>query len=293
MIFEPVTPKNAETVLRYTQGQIYENCEPTLACMLLWRESWGVGVCEENDTLFICMRRWGTGEPIMCQPWPLDFANAAQAAGAALDEQKRLGGAPKLHGINTGFKTALEQQTDRFFFSPHRESWEYIYSVPELIDLPGRRYHQKRNHCNQFLCECRYAWHTLTPGKFGLCTDFFEWWASQKEESETVKAERTALKAAFANWDFLALKGAWIEIGGRMAGFTVGGMINPELAVIHFEKADTAYPGIYAAMNQMFLASAFSDVPFVNRQEDLGIEGLRRAKMSYRPVRFAEKWVLC
>ena len=292
MIFHPVTPESAETVLRYTSRQAYENCEPTLACMMLWRESWGIGVCEQHDTLFISMRRWDTGEPIMCQPWPLDFANAAQAADAALEEQRRLGGALRLHGVNTGFKSAVEQQTDRFSFEPKRESWEYIYSVSELIELPGRRFHQKRNHCNQFYCECRFAWHTLTPDGFGMCQAFFERWAAEKGETETIKAERTALKAAFANWDFLQLKGAWIEIGGRMAAFTVGGMINPELAVIHFEKADTTCPGIYAAMNQMFLSSAFADVPFVNRQEDLGIEGLRRAKMSYRPVRFAEKWVM-
>ena len=86
------------------------------------------------------------------------------------------------------------------------------------------------------------------------------------------------------------MKGGVIKIDNKIAAFTLGEQINSNSVVIHIEKANTFYEGIYQAINQQFLCNEWNEMEFVNREEDLGIEGLRRAKMTYNPIRFVEKF---
>ena len=110
-------------------------------------------------------------------------------------------------------------------------------------------------------------------------------WCERKNCSEggSMERELTACQLALLNMEKLNLKGGAIRINGKIAAFTLGEVLNPETALIHFEKADTAYDGIYQAINNEFLIHEWSDMKYVNREEDMGIEGLRKAKLSYCP----------
>lgn len=99
-----------------------------------------------------------------------------------------------------------------------------------------------------------------------------------------------AIKEALAQFNKLHLRGAAIYIDGRMEAFTLGELLNINTAVIHVEKASAEFHGIYAAINQMFSADSFKNTTFINREQDLGNQGLRKAKLSYHPVRFVEKF---
>ena len=111
---------------------------------------------------------------------------------------------------------------------------------------------------------------------------------------EDMKEELIGIKKLFANFDIIKdrLKIAGIFIDGKLEAFTMGEYINPNMALIHIEKANPMIRGLYPYINQQFLVNEFSDVEFVNREEDLGIEGLRKAKLSYHPVKFIEKYTV-
>ena len=104
--------------------------------------------------------------------------------------------------------------------------------------------------------------------------------------------ERFANMELLENIEYLGCKGALLKVDGRFEAFTVGEMMNNETAVIHIEKAGTAIDGLYTVINQQFCARQWSNAIYVNREQDLGLEGLRKAKLSYNPVRILDKYMM-
>jgi len=176
-----------------------------------------------------------------------------------------------------------------------REHWDYIYSISDLINLSGNRFHKKRNLLSQFIRTYDFDYHPLTADCIEEVLQMqLEW--SQWRESEddaTLKAENTAIARVVKNWDRLPnLLGGAIRIDGRMIAYTVAEALDNSTLVIHFEKGHTGFRGIYQAINQMFLEHQAKEHTLVNREQDLGDEGLRQAKLSYNPVEFLKKYTV-
>ncbi len=172
------------------------------------------------------------------------------------------------------------------------DQWDYLYSVPDLVELKGNRFHKKKNLLNQFRKKYDFAYLPLTPdmveGALGMQEDWCVW--RDCESDDTLASENYAIARVLANWESLAdVSGGAILVDGEMAAFTVAEQMNEETVLIHFEKGLTAYKGIYQAINQMFLAENHH-FRWVNREQDMGDEGLRRAKRSYHPVEFVRKY---
>jgi hypothetical protein len=115
-------------------------------------------------------------------------------------------------------------------------------------------------------------------------------WLDGKEMNKEITDELHAIQVAFDNWDLLGLVGILICVDHHLTAFTVGEVIDDQLAIVHFEKGDTSYTGIYAVINQLFSSMYLSDAKYINRQEDVGVEGLRKAKLSYQPAMMVEKY---
>lgn len=101
------------------------------------------------------------------------------------------------------------------------------------------------------------------------------------------------MREALTHFEELEYRGGAIEIDSRIEAFSLGEPLNTDTAVIHIEKANPEIPGLYAAMNQLFCQNAWSDMAYINREQDLGIEGLRKAKESYNPHHIAKKFTIC
>jgi len=288
--FHAITPADKAAVENCLQGQIYENSEVTFANMYLWREGWGLQLAPSEGALFLLAQHDGRLQ--MCQPLVPLGQSAAAAADAALHYLRQHGAEEKIVCVNEQFCARVLAETDAFVAEEDRDMDEYIYSVPDLITLGGKKYHAKRNHVNRFMQNVEHTWQNLGAENGAECLALFDAWAAQRENSADIIAERQAIAQAFENFDLLQLIAGGIRVNGALRGFAVAGMINPDLAVIHFEKADAEIPGIYAALNRQFLQRCLPEVPFVNRQEDMGLPGLRKAKLSYYPCRFAKKYVL-
>jgi len=174
-----------------------------------------------------------------------------------------------------------------------RGHWDYLYSVPELTALSGNRFHKKKNLLNQFLRTTDHNYHTMTPdcveAALQMQLDWLRW--RDAESQELLGAENNAIRRVLQSWDSLrGVFGGVIEVEGQRAAYTVAEHLCERTVVIHFEKAHTHYKGIYQAINQMFLEHEAGGYELVNREQDLGDPGLRKAKESYNPVDYLKKF---
>jgi hypothetical protein len=181
---------------------------------------------------------------------------------------------------------------NRATFEEERGHWDYVYSVSDLIDLKGNRFHKKKNLLNQFVKKYEY---TYVPFELRLIDQAMAMqknWCTWRdcESSEVLSAENRAVSRVLENWEQLnGMLGGAIMVEGEMVAYTVAEALTPQSIVIHFEKGDTRFKGIYQAINQMFLAHSARDFLTVNREQDLNDEGLRKSKLSYNPLEFMRK----
>lgn len=195
-----------------------------------------------------------------------------------------------------GVSPALEEELTgsrlgNFNFVKDRDYFDYVYQRQDLAELKGKHYQPKRNHVNKFKREYNFTAEPLTQQAVAECLEFEASWCRVHgyEEDENILNERQAMVYAFEHWERLGLRGLVIRVEGKVAAFTFGAPINHDTFGVHFEKADIRIDGAYSAVNQFFAASLPEEYVYLNREEDLGIPGLRQAKLSYQPAFLLEK----
>jgi len=191
----------------------------------------------------------------------------------------------RLWSISFGNKIMIEE---------NRDHWDYIYSVEELIALKGKKFHKKKNLVNQFKKKYLYQYEPMSSECVEEVLEMQdEWykWYEENNPSEALKAENHAITRVLHNIDQIdGLMGATLRVEGKVIAYTVAEPLCDDSIVIHFEKGDVRYKGVYQAINQMFLENGAAEYINVNREQDLGDEGLRKAKLSYNPSMFLKKF---
>lgn len=197
-----------------------------------------------------------------------------------------------MHVSHEQNKQKLEElMPGRFEFEERRDYFDYIYSAESLITLKGKKLHSKRNFINRFV-EKEWSVEPITAENIALCNEFNDFWCAQNDcgndpsKREEMCAARKALKYFFE----LDFKGCILKQEGKVVAYSVGEQINSDTFGVHIEKANADVPGAYPMINRECAAMFASNCLYVNREEDLGVEGLRRAKMSYNPVMFTERY---
>jgi len=185
-----------------------------------------------------------------------------------------------------------------FEITEDRDNWDYVYNTTDLKYLKGRKFSRKRNFIKQFLkkYDGLYEMRKIDSSKILNLANFLLRWCNQKECKYDIPRhlEYEAILRCFENWEHFDCIGAGIYINGKMEGFTVAEPLNENTIVIHFEKAMFSYKGLYQLINRDFLLNFIdeNEYPFINREQDMGIKGLRKAKMSYYPVKFIKKYTV-
>jgi len=174
-----------------------------------------------------------------------------------------------------------------------RDNSDYLYNTSDLITLKGKKYDGKRNHINKFGRLHSFEYVPLECRYLDECTRIMEEWCRDKDCKcqEGDYCERYANIELLRNFRSLGCKGALIKMDGEFAAFTVGEQLNSDTAVIHIEKAIQA-DGLYTVINQQFVMNEWSDTTYINREQDLGLEGMRKAKLSYHPCRMIDKYLV-
>ena len=177
-----------------------------------------------------------------------------------------------------------------------RGSSDYVYLREDLVTLSGKKYHGKRNHISRFLRENgeRYAYLPLQEQHIPEVLQLNALYSVCKggECQNCLICEKEANTRVIANMETLGCIGAMIQIDGEIKAYTVGQMLNNDTAIIHIEKADRSIKGLYPMINREFCKHAFPEATYINREEDMDIAGLRKAKLSYHPVRMEDKYNL-
>ena len=196
--------------------------------------------------------------------------------------------------VEKSFAEELEKYPHaKFNITAERNNFDYVYLAQDLINLSGRKFHRKKNHLNAFKKEYPDAKYLpITEEIIPKCREELNIWyeAHKRDGNSYIFYEQAAIHEIFDNFSAFKLKGGAILLNDRVVAFTFGEKLNSDTAVIHVEKADPTIRGIYVAINQNFVKHEWSDMIYINREEDMGIDGLRKAKESYRPIKMIEKF---
>ena len=188
----------------------------------------------------------------------------------------------------------------RFRVEVERPLWDYLYDARKLAELPGKKLHGKRNHIHRFEEEYQWSFESLTPGDYDDCMALVdEWYAQNPEDRDAGSAdaadEYSAIRRAFESFGPLGLEGGVLRVSGRAVAFTVGEMVCAHTFVVHFEKARTDINGAYPMVNREFVRQVLTRHPgvkWINREDDMGLESLRKSKESYHPDAMVEKYMV-
>lgn len=201
-----------------------------------------------------------------------------------------------IRGVTEKEKERIEKLfPDEFDFVEERDIADYIYDAEDLRALRGRKYSKKRNHLNAFLKEYPdYVFEPVTTEVVPEALDFLERWYGQRNKAgeifDSMLCEREAIYDALTHLNQLDFVGGLIRINGKIVALTFGEKLRDDTVVIHIEKAYPDYRGLYAIINKEYLNRFWPKIEYVNREEDMGNEGLRQAKMSYYPAYLLNKY---
>lgn len=200
---------------------------------------------------------------------------------------------PRIERADSALAKELEHETS-VRIVPARDQYDYVYRTRDMIDLSGNRYHGKRNHINAMQKKHTFRYDTMKDIYVRQCMELVEKWCGIKrcEEDMNLLGEWDAVGEMLANYDQLRVRGGVMLIEDRVAAFAFGELLNPTTAVVHIEKADPDIRELYTVINQQFSEHCLHDVEFINREQDLGQPGLRKAKMSYHPDHLVEKFTI-
>jgi len=224
---------------------------------------------------------------------PVGMGDKARALDFLFDRLGEMTSEPTVSRVGRDF---VEKHVDsqRFTATPDRANSDYVYLASDLINLPGNKFHRKKNHVNRFARTYQFEYRALDSDVVHSFIGMQETWCKLRNcaENEDLVAEDRAVYEALKNYAGLGFQGGAIFVDSKVEAFALGELLNPDTAVIHVEKANPECHGLYAAINQHFCANTWTGVTFINREQDLGLEGLRKAKLSYHPHHLVEKFVL-
>ena len=277
-IFQPYLTKNSQT------------CDRAFVNTFCWQHLFHTQWAEANG--FLVIRAFINGErraayivvsqketPIYTDILPLLEADAAE-----FDQPLTL------MGLSEEECDTLQQQLPgQFFFDKNRDFADYVYKADDLKTLKGRKYAQKRNHVNKFKSLYNYHYEAITKENIADCLQLEESWISQHSEDESAQSEYITIQKAFQHFEALGLLGGALYVDGKLVAFTYGSAIRNDIFCTHVEKADIHYEGVYQMINYLFAQHLPEQFTFINREEDMGLAGLRKSKSSYQPAMLAYK----
>ena len=252
------------------------NCNYTFANLVGWQFWYYTEVCVLENAVVLRYTFDGQRAYMVCTAEELSL----ELTEALLDDSN---GDLTLIGLEDSQVPQL-QTSHSISVEPVRNQYDYIYRRTDLAELHGSHLNAKRNHIHRFRAEHPdFEYRPLTPELFDECRRLTEIWQEDKNVNVSITAERRVMETIFSNWDALDMIGGSIFVDGRMVAFTYGAAVTTDTFDVCVEKADRHVEGAFAIINQQFAEHLPEQYIYLNREEDMGIPGLRQAKLSYHP----------
>ena len=288
--FRKLMPEDRERYeqLHFACGE--RGCEFTFANLYLWGRQ-RIAFLHDHAVLFSQFDRRTV------YPFPVGGGDKKAVLEAIINDAHERDIPCRLTGLTEENIRLLEElYPGKFFFHCDRDSYDYVYAIDDLAELKGKKYQKKRNHVNRFRTE--HPDYRVQP----LCDELLEdvkalvdgWYESRLAQDPTADflMERRALEKALRDYEKLGLETLVLLDGRQVLAVTMGSFLSENTVDVHFEKAREDVDGAYAAINCEFaryLREKYPQLQFLNREEDMGIPGLRKAKESYLPHHLTEK----
>jgi hypothetical protein len=279
--FKPVGLEDMAVVKAHLDREPSGVCEMNFANIFIWKDSEHPRWTLLNGNL--CVLVEPDFEPAYFLP-PAGGDRVPETIAACLRQAPRLSRVPEefVRRFGAGFRA--EEDPDNF---------DYIYRAEDMVELKGKKYDGKRNRIRKFESSFRHEYSPLSRKDAPECVALLQSWFEEKRNGDPyMKAEKVAIIQALASFELLGLKGGVVRVDGRVEAFTFGMRLSDDAAVIPIEIANPAFPGLAQWINREFVRREWSELKFINREQDMGVEGLRRAKLSYQPERLLKKFNL-
>ena len=253
----------------------------TFTNIFAWRLPYNTTLSRINDSLVVSER---IGDKTVCLE-PLGGSDTK----AVIDEVFNRSDDVEFKLIHAQVADQLKEDAN-YIVEYDRDNSDYLYLSEDLIELKGKKYDGKRNFITRFKSKYDYEYIRMPHVSPDEAMKFADYWCKQRKCPDSLKMEHQAVYEMLSNYDELGITGGAIKVDGQIVAFSLGEALNPETLVIHVEKAATEIEGIYQAINNEFASHAGAAFRFINREQDLGIPGLRKAKKSYHPIKMIETY---
>ncbi len=280
--------EDADWMVPLLRGCGNKACEYSFTTIFMWRKYYENQVAHSGEYLFLKAGH-GTNSTYML---PVG-GNLREGVSILLDHCREEGYPLRLFGAEEpDIRRLSEWFPGRFHYELSPGDFDYIYRQTDLALLAGKKYHGKRNHIAGFSKQYAWTYEPIDDGNAEEAADMATEWCKGKGNcaDRGLKSENCAIREALRHRAALSLEGGLIRVEGKVTAFALGSPINNEVFDIHVEKALPAYKGAYAVINREF-AARLGAYPLLNRENDLNVEGLRKAKQSYHPALLLEKYL--
>ncbi len=285
MDFKNIEISDRSRLLKYLCSEKEQSCGNTFVNLLVWQKLYGAGFAEEDGVLYI---RYLLPETEM---YTLPLGDTLKGVKRLIAEKGEM---PFFYAADgEAFRAFLAEYGESYEINESRNEFDYIYLRENLEFLRGKKFHSKRNHIAAFSKQYDWSYKAVTYENIPQVRECAEkWYSAHSAVSDAEMAtEREGLKTMLANFDALGLSGGMINIGEETVAFTLASAVNGNTYDIHIEKALPEYDTAYTVINREFVSSLPENVKYINREDDLGLEGLRRAKLSYHPDIMLKKYL--
>jgi hypothetical protein len=287
MIFKPLVLEDRSLFRELEARTPLSTSDANFSNMLIWQGFYNFSWALAHGCL--CVK----AEPIGGAPFafaPLgggDFMAAADFLASSMPE-------PKFSRVPEEAAKIISEARPSWIAEPDPDNDDYVYLAEKLITLSGRRMHQKKNHYNSFVQNNRFELVKVTEDLHDELVEVEAKWLTSKTEKlgpdNHLHLEREAVHTLLENLSALEIQGLAIRIEGKIEAFTLGEPLSPDTALIHVEKGNPDIRGIYVALCSNFCKTFYADKTFINREQDLGLSGLRKSKESLKPDHMRKKF---
>jgi hypothetical protein len=288
--FQPVTVDDEETFRFHFSKVTFGNCDFSFSNIFSWRNSYDTTFAVENGFLFV---RFQPTNNLPGYLFPTGEGNLKAALERLMQDAGERATELRLYAITQKMFDLIEHFfPGQFLYETDRDWFEYIYSSEDLISLVGKKFQAKRNHINKFKRTYEWEYLPITRDIIPDCLKLYKRWCAENggcNSEQSLIEEEAATQNAFGNFEKLGLIGGVLRIDGEILAYSYGQPLTNNTFGIHAEKCLYEIDGGFAMMNREFAEHNCTAYTYINREEDLGFESLRQAKLSYHPVILLEK----
>ena len=287
--FRKVTIEDKQWIKQRISGKKSPTCEYTFGNIFCYSKLLDVKVADYEG--FLLTKDFDSGYITYC--YPAGCGDIQKALRFIVDDGVRSGGKFLLFGLNADDVAQLEALYPGMFeITLNRDAFDYVYKREDLAELSGRKYQPKRNHISYFMKNNNWSYESINSHNIGECYEMSKQWLamSESEHREDLMDELEIIEVFCDNFDKLDCIGGLLRVDGKVVAYTIGERLDDETFCVHIEKAFSSVRGAYPAINQQFVINELSEYKYIDREDDVGIENLRKAKLSYQPAMLCEKY---